>query len=578
MNRLYFGDNLEVLRESVKDESVDLVYLDPPFNSNATYNLLFKSPKGEKSTAQIAAFKDSWRWGPQAELEFSTQLQDCKPEIAEVMQAMRKLLRESDMMAYLTMMSSRLVELHRVLKPTGSLYLHCDPTASHYLRVILDGIFGAENYRSELSWRRSSAHNDAKQGRQIYGNVRDVLLFYTKSDQWKWNWQYTPYDQRYIEKNYRHVEARTGRRYRLDNLTAAKPGGDVSYEFMGTHPYKGRYWAYSRGKMEQFYREGRLYFPKNGGTPAYIRYLDEMPGVPLQNDWSDIGTASGGEDLGYPTQKPLALLERIIKASSDEGDVVLDPFCGCGTAIHAAQKLKREWIGIDVTHLAISIVERRLQGAFPGVAYRISGSPSDYAGAAELANRDKYEFQYWACSLVRAQPFGGKRKGADGGIDGLIYFQDDKDGAAKKIIVSVKGGQNVSVQMMRDLRGVVEREKAAIGLFVTLEPPTKPMKDEAVKAGFYTSPTGAKFPRLQILTIEGLLDKTEQPHYQDISVGGTTFKRPRAERSRQHQQELLLEVPSRSVAFRQTVRDQIERSRPTVRIAAKGARPRTKRE
>jgi len=564
MNRLYFGDNLHVLREHVADESVDLVYLDPPFNSKRDYNLLFKTPKGHESDAQITAFEDSWHWGEQAEREYAEILRQPNTDVAELMPALRTFLGENDMMAYLVMMANRLLELHRVLKPTGSLYLHCDPTASHYLKIVLDGVFGKQNFRTEISWKRSSAHNDAKQGRAQYGNIRDVIFFYTKSDSWQWNWQYTPYSQEYIDGFYTHVEKETGRRYRLDNLTAAKPGGDVSYEFYGTKPYKGRYWAYSRENMEKFKAEGRLYFPKNGGTPSYKRYLDEMPGVPLQNDWDDIKPTPSGEYLGYPTQKPLALLERIINASSNPGDVVLDPFCGCGTAVHAAQKLERRWIGIDITHLAIALIEKRLKDAFPylnrvkpdkpapvapGVGepeapeymrqFEVIGTPEDLDGARDLALRDKYQFQWWACSLVNAQPYQGKKKGADGGIDGLIFFQDDK-GAAKKIVVSVKGGENVNVAMVRDLAHVVAREKAEIGLFVTLAEPSKPMETEAVKEGFYTSPaTGAAFPRVQILTIKDLLEGTERARYPDLAQGGHTFKKAPRDQGKKAEQETL---------------------------------------
>jgi adenine specific DNA methylase Mod len=523
MNKLYYGDNLGVLREMMA-ESVDLIYLDPPFNSDADYNVFFTSPKGQgKSYAQIEAFKDTWHWGDESEREFHDILHGKNTHVAEMMQALRSYRGENDMMAYLVMMTNRLLELHRVLKSTGSLYLHCDPTASHYLKVVLDGVFGKENYRSEISWRRSAAHNDAKQGRKIYGNVRDIIFFYTKSDEWTWNWLYSNYDEKYIEKNYRYTDA-NGRRYRLDNLTAAKPGGDVSYDFRGTKPYKGRYWAYSKENMQKFFDEGRLYFPKNDGTPSYIRYLDEMPGVSLQNDWGDIAPASGNEYLGYPTQKPLALLERIIGASSVEGDIVLDPFCGCGTAVHAAQKLGRNWIGVDITHLAISLIEKRLKDAFPGIKLDVQGTPKDFDSAADLARRDKYQFQWWACALVNAQPYQGHKKGADGGIDGLIWFADDKK-AAKKIIVSVKGGENVSVTMVRDLAHVVEREKAAIGLFVTLALPTKLMLTEATRAGFYECTTNGKsYKKIQILTVSGLLSETERPDFPDLS-SGITFKK-----------------------------------------------------
>ena len=358
-----------------------------------------------------------------------------------MMRALRAFLGENDMMAYLTMMANRLLELHRVLKPTGSLYLHCDPTASHYLKIVLDGVFGKLNFRTEISWKRQSAHNDAKQGRKQPGNVRDVIFFYTKSDDWTWNWLYTPYDESYTDDFYRHVESETGRRYRLSDITA--PGGaspekrNPHYEFLGVT----RYWRYSKETMAKLHAEGRIVQTAPGRVPAYKRYLDEMPGVGLQNDWGDIQPTSGSESLGYPTQKPLALLERIISASSNEGDVVLDPFCGCGTAVHAAQKLKRQWIGVDITHLAISLIEKRLKDAFNGKCkFEVHGTPKDFDAARDLAGRDKYQFQWWAVSLVDAQPFQGKKKGADTGIDGLKFFHDVDSKQAQKIVISVKGG------------------------------------------------------------------------------------------------------------------------------------------
>ena len=527
MNKLYFGDNLDILREHIKDESVDLIYLDPPFNSNANYNVLFKTPKGHESVSQIEAFEDTWHWNEQAEREFGELVRCGNSDVSEMIQALRRFLGENDMMAYLTMMANRLLELHRVLKPTGSLYLHCDPTASHYLKIVLDGVFGKTNFRSEISWKRSSAHNDAKQGRKQYGNIRDVILFYTKSNDWNWNWLYTVYDEKYLNDFYKHIEAGSGRRYQLDNLTG--PGGaakgNPSYEVMGVT----RYWRYSQDKMNALIKEGRIVQTSIGSVPRYKRYLDEMNGVALQNDWGDILPAQGNEYLGYPTQKPLALLERIIAASSNEGDVILDPFCGCGTAVHAAQKLNRQWLGIDITHLAVSLIEKRMKDAFAGIVFEVEGTPKDFEGARDLSLRDKYQFQWWACSLINAQPYQGKKKGADSGIDGLIYFNDDGK-MPKKIVVSVKGGDNVSVAMVRDLAHVVEREKAEIGLFVTLAEATRPMREEALKTGFYESPiTGAAFPKLQILSIAGLMEGKERPQYPDLSGGGVTFKKAKRE-------------------------------------------------
>ena len=370
-NALFYGDNLAVLRERVADDSVDLVYLDPPFNSNASYNVLFREKTGEESPAQIRAFTDTWEWTKETEYAFEHDIigsPAVSPAVKDMISAFRQFIGRNDMMAYLVMMAPRLVELRRVLKPTGSIYLHCDPTAGQYLKILMDTVFGARNYRNEISWRRTNAHNDAKQGRRQYGNVRDTILFYTKGNKWTWNWQYTEYDSEYVDNFYKFTELDSGRRYRIGDLTAAKEGGDTSYqwwvkrlkdgdweadltdeylapvdgwEYKGVRPYRGRYWAYSRDGMVSMSEQGRIVYTKNG-MPNYKRYLDEMPGVPLQNDWTDIRPRSRSESLDYRTQKPIALLERVIASSSNEGDVVLDPFCGCGTAVAAAHKLGQQ--------------------------------------------------------------------------------------------------------------------------------------------------------------------------------------------------------------------------------------------
>ena len=537
MNKLYFGDNLNILRDNIKDESVDLIYLDPPFNSKRDYNLLFKTPKGHSSEAQITAFEDSWHWGAEAETEYDELLHQKNTDVAEMIRSLRNFLGANDMMAYLTMMANRLIELHRVLKPTGSIYLHCDPTASHYLKIVMDAVFGGENFRTEISWKRSTAHSDAKQGRKQFGNIRDIIFFYTKTNDWKWNQLYTEYDENYVEKFYKHKEARTGRMYQLDNITG--PGGaakgNPSYEVMGIT----RFWRYSKDMMAKLIEEGRVVQTKPGTVPRYKRYLDEMQGVALQNDWQDITNVSLSEEqLGYPTQKPLALLERIIQASSNEGDVVLDPFCGCGTAVHAAQKLNRQWIGIDITVLAINLIETRLKNAFPAIKYEVECLPTHIDEARSLAERDKYQFQWWACTLVGAQAYQGKKKGADGGIDGLIYFQDDNTGA-KKIVVSVKGGENVSVSMIRDFAHVIDREKAAMGFFITLAEPTAPMITEAVSAGFYNQPDLRNYQKIQILTIEGLLNGTQRPDYPDTSLGALTHKKAQVEKKNKGQEGMF---------------------------------------
>ena len=521
-NKLFYGDNLDVLRQHIRDESVDLVYLDPPFNSNANYNLLFKSPSGEKSQAQIEAFEDTWHWNIHAARAFDEVLTGPNAQAANMLRAIHGFLGENDMMAYLAMMAVRLIELHRVLKPTGSLYLHCDPTASHYLKILLDAIFGKENFLNEIVWKRTTSHNDA---RNKFADVSDKIFFFSKSEKYVFKKQFREHDQKYIETKY-HYKDENGRVYRLSDLRSPSLRPNLVYEYKGYKPHPNG-WAMSRERMEEADALGLLEFPKKpDGRIQYRRFLDTLEGMPITNVWDDIPpiNAMAQERLGYPTQKPVALLERILSASSNEGDVVLDPFCGCGTTVHAAQKLNRQWIGIDITHLAISLIERRLKDAFPGIAFTVEGTPKDLAGARDLAARDKYQFQWWATSLIGAVPAGGKKKGADRGIDGFLNFRD----AEKKpvfAIVSVKGGEKVSAPMIRDLKGVMEREKAVMGVFITLAPPTRDMVAEAA-AGFYET-GGKKFAKIQILTIEDLFDGRNV----QIPFGFTEgFKKPEKEK------------------------------------------------
>ena len=504
-NALYYGDNLAVLRESVADETVDLIYLDPPFNSNASYNVLFKAPSGEQSQAQIEAFEDTWHWNESAERAFDEVVTGPHSDASIMLRAMRAALGENDMMAYLAMMAVRLIELHRVLKPTGSLYLHCDPTASHHLKMILDGIFGYENYLNEIVWKRTTTKSDFRQGAKNWPRIHDTIFYYAKdaSAISVFAQPFTAYADEYVANKYKNVDP-DGRKYMLDKLTAPGSGtrGHPQYEFMGVT----RYWVYNRAKMETLLAEGRIVQPSPGSVPRYKRYLDEVKGVAIGDFWGDISAINSMaiERLGYPTQKPLFLLERIISASSNPGDVVLDPFCGCGTAIHAAEKLGRKWIGIDVTHLAIALVERRLKEAFPGITYEVHGVPKDIAGARDLASRDKHEFQKWITAIIGAQPYKGGKKGMDRGIDGYLHFRD-ADKKSEFAIVSVKGGETLTPSMIRDLKGTMEREKAALGLFLTLNEPTREMVKEAVSAGFYET-GGQKIPRLQILTAAAILE------------------------------------------------------------------------
>lgn len=518
-NRLYYGDNLSVLRDAVADESVDLIYLDPPFNSNANYNILFKSPAGTQADAQIEAFEDSWHWNDHAEDAFDQVMRSGYTGAAELLRAMRGFLGENDMMAYLAMMAIRLIELHRVLKPTGSLYLHCDPTASHYLKLLLDGVFGADRFLNEIIWKRTSSHGSAKR----WGPTHDTILFFAKSPTHQWNAILQSHGKSHIASKYSTTDQH-GNFMAADLTGAGTRTGHSGKPWRGFDPTSiGRHWAIpkhfpvdlvvediwthlsTQEKLDRLDAANMIYWPsKIGGFPRFKRYLND--GVPVQSVIIDIPpiNSQAQERLGYPTQKPLALLERIISASSNEGDVVLDPFCGCGTAVHAAQKLNRQWVGIDITHLAISLIEKRLHAAFPGIDFTVEGTPKDLASAEDLALRDKYQFQWWAVSMVDAMPYGGKKKGADGGIDGIIYFKPDGK-RTEKALVSVKGGDNVGVQMIRDLHSAMEREKAPIGVFITKALPSGPMEKEAAAVGrFHSEVTGKSYARLQIITLAEL--------------------------------------------------------------------------
>jgi site-specific DNA-methyltransferase (adenine-specific) len=531
MNQLYYGDNLQVLREHIADESVDLIYLDPPFNSKRDYNLLFKAPSGHDSEAQIEAFEDTWHWNQQAEREFDELLHQPNTDVAEMMKALRGFLGENDMMAYLTMMANRLLQLHRVLKATGSLYLHCDPTASHYLKIVLDGVFGNENFESEIIWKRYGSHNDAK----TYGAVHDTILFYPKSRNFTFNKQHEEHSDEYVEERFRFSDS-DGRKWAEQNLSSPNPRPNLTYPFIAKNgityqpPKNG--WKCTPERMQQLDDENRLHYPaKEDGRLRLKSYLDELPGQPIQDVWVDLSSIGGSspERLGYPTQKPLILLERIIASSSNESDVVLDPFCGCGTAVHAAQKLKRKWIGIDITHLAISLIEKRLKDAFKtGLEFEIHGTPKDLDAARDLANRDKYQFQWWAVSLVDAQPFQGKKKGADTGIDGLKFFRDLDKKEVRKIVVSVKGGGNLKADDIRSIMMVREREAADIAILISLEEPTRGMIKDAASAGFYESPNKKKYPRVQLLTIEGLLSKKQRAEHPDYEPD-LNFKKAKTE-------------------------------------------------
>ena len=544
-NALIYGDNLDVLIRHVAEESVDLVYLDPPFNSNANYNVLFGGKGDGRSAAQVQAFADTWHWDAAAALAYQETV-EAGGGAAQALLAFKQLIGRNggDMMAYLAMMAPRLTELRRVLKPTGSLYLHCDPTASHYLKVLMDAVFGPDNFRAEITWKRTHAHGNVTRN---YGAVSDILLFYSRGPNYTWNQPFTSLSAQAVLEKYPNTDP-DGRRWQ--SVTLRNPGSRPNLHYPYTASNGVTYqphpngWSCNLERLQKYDREGRLHYPaKPGGALRLRMYADESMGERVQSIWTDIPPlgAQAAERLGYPTQKPLALLERILQASSNPGDLVLDPFCGCGTTVTAAQKLDRRWLGIDITHLSINLMRTRLRDAFGDAAkFKVYGEPTTADDAAALADLDKYQFQFWALGLVGARPASSdERKGADGGIDGRLYFHDEgAGGTSKQIILSVKGG-GVGVKDVRELSDVVRREEAHIGVLISLRETTRPMREEAANAGFYRSPwDGRDYPRVQLLTVAELLDNRGIQMPSAAQLNTTFQKAPRAAPAAGHQPTL----------------------------------------
>lgn len=519
---LYFGDNLEILRKKIADESFDLIYLDPPFNSNRNYNVLFKEGL-QDSPAQVHAFEDSWHWSHESVENFEYLVTKTNENISNLMLALEKTIGHNDMLAYLTMMTVRLIELQRVLKKTGSLYLHCDPIASHYLKIVLDVIFGKENFRNEIIWKRTNNPKGSQFDSKKFGQATDTILFYTKTDNYFLNVDVSrrKLTDEEINEKYPKKDER-GRYLEYPILRSASKGErpNLVYEYKGFTPPRWG-WVIKKEKLIEIDKRGDLGWRKNGAPFRKYRSWEDR-GEPIYNLWDDILRiqSNSGESLGYPTQKPEALLERIIKSSSRDDDWILDPFCGCGTTVSVAEKLKRNWVGIDITTLAINLIKRRLKDQFKlgDKQIIIDGLPTDLAGAKELFVKDAFQFEYWALDLVEAMPAQNKSKenmrGADKGVDGVITFHKNRENDKweyGKVIVQVKGG-GVQRSQIATLKGDVEREKADAGVFITLEKPTKPMINESMDAGEFKTPlTGEfRFPKIQVITVEELL-KGEKP-------------------------------------------------------------------
>jgi DNA modification methylase len=512
MNRLFYGDNLDVLRKHIADESVDLVYLDPPFNSNRGYNVIFASRDtlASADSAQIQAFDDTWHWTPVTNQQYTAAVNGELPgRVADVLVAMRSLLGENDAMAYLVNMAPRLVELHRVMTVTGSMYLHCDPTMSHYLKIVLDAIFGPAAFRDEIIWQR---HNARSVKQSIWPRLHDVILFYAKDPKATFN--ETRKASGRLSEPHDVVTGADGERYRTKDLTG--PGttrnGETGQTWRNVNPTgAGRHWRVGHATLEALEVAGRLYWQKNG-MPREIAsepYVSEDRTAIVGDVWTDIDSINAGatERLGYPTQKPVALMERIINASSNPGDVVLDPFCGCGTTIDAAERLGRRWIGIDVTYIAVHLIETRLShthGDSISSTYEIHGIPRDLGGAHALFERSPFDFERWAVSLINAQP--NQKQVGDKGIDGIARFPLDAKGAVGRVLASVKGGKTIGPQFMRDLLGTVQTQKAEMGVLITMAEPTRGIIDAAAHAGSYVWPiNGESFPKIQIITVADLL-------------------------------------------------------------------------
>jgi DNA modification methylase len=511
-NRLYYGDNLDVLSRSVADESVDLVYLDPPFNSNRDYNVIFSRRSSSADTAQIQAFGDTWRWTQVTEQQYVDLINGGLPNaVADALRAMHTLLGENDALAYLVNMAPRLVEMHRVLRVTGSLYLHCDPTMSHYLKVLLDAIFGPDRFVNEIIWRR---HNARSVRQAIWPRLHDVILFYVKSSVYHFAETKLPSGRQ--AEPHDIVRWADGIRYRTKDLTGqGTRQGETGKPWKGVDPTSsGRHWRVAHATLDQIEAQGRIHWQRNGmpRERAVDPYVAEDRMAVIGDVWTDIDSINAGaaERLGYPTQKPVALLERILTASTKPGDVVLDPFCGCGTTIDAAIKLDRQWLGIDITYIAVGLIQARLKDTYGesiASTYKVEGIPRDLRGAQALFNSSPFDFERWAVTLADGTP--NEKQVGDRGIDGVIRFLNDAKGKAPggRVLVSVKGGRSVNPAMVRDLIGTVDSQKAEMGLLILMQPPTPGMIEAANHSGSYVWPVnGQSFPRVQIITVPELLN------------------------------------------------------------------------
>ncbi|MCZ8119997.1 MAG: DNA methyltransferase [Microcystis sp. LE18-22.4A] len=547
VNKLYYGDNLEVLRKYIKDESIDLCYIDPPFNSKRNYNQIYNN-LGKEDQAQAQAFVDTWTWDNHAnealeEIQSNYQGKFTSQTI-DLIDGLTKVLGKGSLLAYLVNMTLRIVEIHRVLKSTGSFYLHCDPTASHYLKIVLDAIFCSQggDFFNEIVWKRTTAHNDP----QRYGRIQDRLFFYSKTQAKTFNHIEAYHSQEQLAR-YKYSDSKG--LYRAENLTAPHFSESRTIEWRGVHPGNNRQWRFSIEKLEELYSQGYILLQKDGRPrkDGLKQYLSETKSPVIQDIWTDIIFApTTKERLGYPTQKPEALLERIIKASSNKGDIILDAYCGCGTTIAVAERLERNWIGIDITYQSISLMLKRLEDSFgKNVLDKIelNGIPKDLESAKALAtkpdDRTRKEFEKWAVlTYSNNRAVINDKKGADKGVDAIAYFQGDKDNR-EKIIFQVKSG-NIKSGDIRDLQGTMTLQGAALGIFITLKPPSKDMVQTAKSAGIYRGRyMSQSVDKIEIVTVQEIL---EQKKRLDVILTFEVLKAAEKQRETQGQQ-MSLDIP-----------------------------------
>ena len=541
MNKLYYGDCLTVMQKEMKSNSVDLIYLDPPFNSNRTYNAIYKDETGRPLPDAIEAFCDLWTLDDERDRALRQIPQLMKDNsiddsIVKFWRTWVNALRYTNpkLLAYLSYMVERLIQMKIILKPTGSIYLHCDPTYSHYIKVMMDGVFGQRNFRNEIVWQRAAGRAKGSQhAKKSWGQDTDTIFYYTKSEKATYHAVTRPLTNEEMEEKFPYIDEK-GRKYNTEVPIFCSPSmgerPNLCYEYKGVRNPHPSGWRISRDKLKAM-DEAEDIIWREGKSPLRKSYADNYKGKPIGSLWTDIPPAAGDESLGYPTQKPLTLLERIIKASSNEGNVVFDPFCGCATTLHAAQKLNRQWIGIDIAIHAIKRVSAvRLKERcelVEDVDYEITGIPRDEEGAEDLWKRDRYQFQKWAVEAVDG--FVTAQRSHDGGIDGRLYFSIPDAIDDKYMAVEVKGGTSVNISDLRALAGVLHNEDSPLGGFITRKPlgrvKRRNFEDFCRECGNFEM-NGEMYPCLQVLSIPEILE-------------GKRFKTPGVRGRRESNQELI---------------------------------------